>query len=282
MVGSIVARSGFRAFARRRICHDGRARSTIRPPAPSPSQPPSGLPTMTHALCILARALPAVALSALLAACAIPAPHPDTLLPGQPQPAGLALQAVAQRMEPRIEAACRQQNIARNCDFVVALDDNPALPPNAFQTILRDGQPAIVFTVALVRAARNPDEIAFVLGHEAAHHIFGHIGQRDGEARAGAAIAGAEARAAGLSRAEVSRAREIGAMLGARRFSKEYELEADALGARLAWQAGYDPLLGAAFFARLPDPGDRIMGSHPSNSERQAMVVAVVRRLEGG
>jgi len=240
--------------------------------------------------CILLRILPALALAALLAACAAPAPHghrvadqarqPVVALSGRPVPADLSLNAVALRMVPRIESACRARHLLRACNFVIALDDDPAAAPNAYQTILRDGRPAIVFTGALIRAARNPDELAFVLGHEAAHHILGHIAQRESEARSAAAIASAEARAAGLSPAEVTRARSIGAMLGARRYSKEYELEADALGATLAWQAGFDPLLGAAFFARLPDPGDRLLGSHPANAERQAIVAAVVRHLE--
>lgn len=268
--------------------------------APFP-KPPRQAPIMMHRplLPALARALALSALAALLVACAGPVPQgpqgrpvpvaapilgpgPVIALSGRPLPADLALNAVAARMEPQAEAACRQRHLLRNCDFVIALDDNAAAPPNAFQTVLADGRPAIVFTEALVRAAHNPDELAFVLGHEAAHHIIGHIGQREGEARAGAAIAGAQARAAGLPPAEVTRARAIGAMLGARRYSKEYEIEADALGARLAWLAGYDPLLGAAFFARLPDPGDQILGSHPANAERRAVVAAVVRRLEGG
>ncbi len=57
-------------------------------------------------------------------------------------------------------------------------------------------------------------------------------------------------------------------LVGARRYAKDYELEADALGTVLAWEAGFDPERGAAFFARIPDPGNRFLGTHPPNAQR--------------
>jgi hypothetical protein len=58
---------------------------------------------------------------------------------------------------------------------------------------------------------------------------------------------------------------------------------ADARNAdEIALMAGYDPVLGAAFFSRLPDPGDRFLGTHPPNAERQAEVARVVARLRRG
>jgi predicted Zn-dependent protease len=64
-------------------------------------------------------------------------------------------------------------------------------------------------------------------------------------------------------------------------YSKEFELEADALGAEIALIAGFDPLRGTGFFDRLPDPGDKFLGSHPPNRQRKALVAATVRRLQG-
>jgi predicted Zn-dependent protease len=71
----------------------------------------------------------------------------------------------------------------------------------------------------------------------------------------------------------------LGASVGSRQYSKEYELEADALGAEIAFAAGYDPLRGAAYFDRIPDPGDRFLGTHPANARRKEVVRAVVARL---
>ena len=70
--------------------------------------------------------------------------------------------------------------------------------------------------------------------------------------------------------------------MGARRYGRQFELEADALGTVIAYRAGYDPVRGAAFFTRLPDPGDQFLGSHPPNADRIALVREVVAGLRGG
>ena len=69
--------------------------------------------------------------------------------------------------------------------------------------------------------------------------------------------------------------------MGARRTSRAFEPEADAPGTEIAFYAGSDPVLGAGFFDRLPDPGDQPLGSHPPNAQRKAQVRAVVAQLRG-
>jgi predicted Zn-dependent protease len=201
------------------------------------------------------------------------------------QPAARAartfIEVVAQ-VEPVAEKLCRTRGVARNCDFRIVVDDRPGQPPNAFQTLDKTGRPVIGFTLALIADARNADELAFVLGHEAAHHIAGHIPKRNEEALSGALLAGVLAQASGLSPDEVKAAQNMGAELAARSYSRDFELEADALWAEISLIAGFDPLLGSGFFDRLPDPGDRFLGSHPPNGQRKALVAATVRRLQGG
>ena len=58
-----------------------------------------------------------------------------------------------------------------------------------------------------------------------------------------------------------------------------FELEADAMGAEIAYLSGYDPVLGTGFFDRLPDPGDAFLGTHPPNPARKAQVAQVVANL---
>ncbi|MEL6518654.1 MAG: M48 family metalloprotease, partial [Pseudomonadota bacterium] len=82
----------------------------------------------------------------------------------------------------------------------------------------------------------------------------------------------------GLDAAGVETAQRIGGTVGARRFAKDFELEADALGTRIAAAAGYDPVRGAEFFNRIPDPGDQFLGTHPPNADR----MATVRRVAAG
>ena len=59
--------------------------------------------------------------------------------------------------------------------------------------------------LSLIAEARNRDELAFVMGHEAAHHIAGHIGRSRNTAMAGAVLLGTIA-ALGGADAEAIRA----------------------------------------------------------------------------
>ncbi len=228
-----------------------------------------------------------VVLSLMLGGCVPTYSAPSAVTPtpaAPPQPARAAAETfmtVVSRVEPVAERYCRERGVARNCDFRIVIDDRPGQPPNAFQTLDSFKRPVIGFTLALIADARNPDELAFVLGHEAAHHIEGHIPRRQDQALSGALMAGVLAQASGLSPEEVRAAQNLGAEVAARSYSKDFELQADALGAEITLLAGYDPVLGTGFFDRLPDPGDRFLGSHPPNAARKAQVAATVRRLKG-
>jgi Zn-dependent protease with chaperone function len=214
----------------------------------------------------------------------LPGPAPGGPVAPLPQPAvdridsGDAVanfRAAVARVEPAAEDLCRSRTRNLNCDFLVRVDPDPRLPPNAYQSLAPNGRPLLTFTRALIADARNQDEIAFVIGHEAAHHIEQHLRQQQSSAAAGAIVGGLIGSALGADRATADGLARAGAQVGARRFSKEHELEADALGTIITARAGYDPLRGAAFFSRIPDPGDRFLGTHPPNAER----IAVVRRV---
>ena len=204
-------------------------------------------------------------------------PMPDGLL--SPEQAARNFVAVVSRVEPVAEAMCRERNPRSNCDFQIVVDDRPNQPPNAFQTLDRTGRPVLGFTLALIADARNADEIAFVVGHEAAHHIAGHIPIAQRSATTGAVLAGVLAQASGATPEAIRAAQEMGATMGARTYARDFELEADALGAELAILAGFDALRGSAFFDRLPDPGDQFLGSHPPNAQRKEVVRQVVASM---
>lgn len=187
-------------------------------------------------------------------------------------------QAAVARVEPVAEAECRARTQGVNCDFLIQVDPNPKAPPNAFQSLNQAGRPLLVFTQALIFDARNVDEIAFVIGHESAHHIAQHIAQQQRSAQTGAYVGGLLASMIGVDGVGADALVQASAAVGARRFSKEHELEADALGTIITHRAGYNPVRGSAFFARIPDPGDRFLGSHPPNSER----AQTVRRVAAG
>ena len=130
----------------------------------------------------------------------------------------------------------------------------------------------------LIAEVQNADELAFVMAHEAAHHLLGHIDRQRRDARTGALVFGELASLTGGGADVVRSAQELGAIVGGRSYSKEYELEADALGTILTIRAGYDALRGAAFFDRVPDPGNRFLGTHPPNAAR----LEAVRRAAAG
>lgn len=198
-----------------------------------------------------------------------PAVIPDRLSTNE---AARAFVQVTRRMEPVAERECRARTRNVNCDFRIVVDDRPNQPPNAYQTLDESRRPVIAFTLGLIGEARNEDELAFVLGHEASHHIAGHIDRQQQNAMAGAVIFSGLATLTGGDAAAVRTAQQLGATVGARTYSKEYELEADQLGTILTIAGGYDPIRGAQFFNRIPDPGNRFLGTHPPNAQRMDIV----------
>lgn len=182
------------------------------------------------------------------------------------------------QVEPVAEGVCRAASGRRNCDFRVILDTRPGQPANAFQTVDGNGRPILVVNKSLLAQLQNADEIAFVLSHEAAHHIADHLPRQQQNTYAGAVVAGLAAAALGGSQAVITEAQQAGAFAGGRAYSKNFELEADTLGAQIAHLAGYDPVRGVAYFMRAPDPGDRFLGTHPPNTSRIDAVKAVMAR----
>lgn len=193
--------------------------------------------------------------------------------------AAVRLAPVKRRVEPVAERYCRAKlPRGSNCDFNIRVDERADAPANAYQTLDKAGRPQIVFTAALIAGARNDDELGFVMSHEAAHHIAGHIGRTQRDAATGAVIVGVLATLAGASVDTLDSAMDIGATVGSRAYSKDYEIEADRLGTVIAHKAGYDPVRGAEYFRRIPDPGNRFLGTHPPNALR----IDVVRETAAG
>ncbi len=232
------------------------------------------------------RILTALAVLLLAAACAAPPPPPPR--PAAPAPvaarpppavAVARFRSVVDRVEPVARSVCRAESPQRNCDFQILVDTRMDQPVNAFQTVDRAGRPVIIFTAAMILDARSEDELAFVMGHEAGHHIAGHLARQRDTAVATAILAGVLAQAGGAPAEAVRAATEVGAAVGARVYSQEFELEADVIGTVIAFRAGYDAERGVAVFGRLPDPGNRFLGTHPPNAARIEAVRATLARL---
>ncbi len=225
-------------------------------------------------------------LIAALAGCSVQGPPPVQQAPsgssgggGTPSQAYASFAEVAARVEPVAERTCRARTRGANCDFLIVIDTRASEPANAYQSLDDNGRPVLTFTAAMIKDTRNADELAFVMGHEASHHIQGHLARQEQNAAAGAVVFAGLATLTGGTSADVQSALELGAAVGARSYSKEFELEADALGTVITHQAGYDPLVGAEYFARIPDPGNRFLGTHPPNAARQEVVRRTAAQL---
>lgn len=223
----------------------------------------------------------------ILAACGVPIDS------NGPPPAGVAgpvssvpvsgqsrssFASVTRRVEPVAESSCRSMTQNMNCDFLIRIDPNTRAAPNAYQSLDRSGRPVITFTQSMLGQIANPDELAFVMSHEAAHHIRGHLARQQQNAVAGSVLLAGLATLAGGSASEIANAQDLGAIVGARSYSKEFELEADELGTLITHKAGYRPSVGVQFFYRLPDPGDQFLGTHPANPDRVRVVQRTIER----
>jgi predicted Zn-dependent protease len=210
---------------------------------------------------------------------------PAAAAPARRPPAeGLAdYRVAAARIEAAAQAMCREAQPTRPatfCDFDFRLIDDPRIGPNAFQTLRRDGRPVVAMTVQLVAVTGNADEIAFVLGHEAGHHIADHIAKTRTQAVTGALVLGTIASLGNASDATVRDMMDIGAAIGGRAYSQTFELEADVLGAFIAARAGYDPERGALIFARPAlAGGGGLLSTHPASAQRQATVAATAAEI---
>ncbi|SDD07713.1 M48 family metalloprotease [Ruegeria marina] len=222
-----------------------------------------------------------------LSACDSPAPTsapvPLSQAPGgaalSPASAQAAFSTVSANLRPVAVNECQRRTSGMRCDFRIEVDPNPRAPVNAYQTVDREGRPVIIFTRAMIDSVRNADELAFVMAHEAAHHIRGHLARQQANATAGAIVFAGLAGLTGGNASAIDAATQIGAMVGARTYSKDYELEADELGTLITYRAGYNPLVGAHFFSRIPDPGDRFLGTHPPNAARIQVVQRTAANL---
>jgi hypothetical protein len=157
-------------------------------------------------------------------------------------------------------------------------DGDPRAPADAFQIVNSDG-PLIIVTGALLQGTKNDDEAAFVMGHEAGHHIAKHLDKQQQQQLAGALIIGMATTYAGGNSDAVGEMMDAGAGIGGIAYSQTYELEADMLGAYIAEAAGYDAEKGSLLFARREGGNVRaeagamsLWSTHPRSPQRVATV----------
>lgn len=193
-----------------------------------------------------------------------------------------AFTRISKQINPIATSICKEQSKdlpEKFCDFQFKINTDPRQPPNAFQSINRAGQPVVTFNHNMLRAVKNDHEIAFILGHEAGHQIARHLLKKRRNAMTGAIMGSIILGGAGI---DPQMAADLGSAIGAQRYSKEFELEADRLGAYIAYRAGYDPRIGAKSFQRFGTETASALSTHPASPDRIRTVNKAYAQIRNG
>tara|TARA_B100000242_G_scaffold211503_1_gene153883 strand:- start:776 stop:1879 length:1104 start_codon:yes stop_codon:yes gene_type:complete len=156
------------------------------------------------------------------------------------------------------------------CDYGVVLAQNDSL--NAFA----DGN-NLYLTTGMLRFVDEDRELQFVLAHELAHNIEGHIDKRVNNSVLGTIIDLA-AKGAGIDTRG-----SFGAM-GAQMYSQDFEREADYVGLYILANSNIDSSNIENFWRKLAaeNPGSTLNynSTHPTSSERWANIRATQKEIQ--
>lgn len=190
--------------------------------------------------------------------------------------------AVAQRGQPLQISAARGNKIINTTYQPVAACLLPVKLHNEGEwNAYTDGE-ALHLDARLVKDLSNDDDLAFVMAHELAHALLGHVQKTQQNAMTGALVGLAlEAVISGQNGmgGELSRA---GAQAGQLHYSQAFEHEADYVGLYLLAETGYDLQAGPRVARRIAQQDPRSIhyaSSHPSSAARAAGLAATIAEI---
>ncbi len=172
-----------------------------------------------------------------------------------------------QKIGVRIAAAVKQRHpeIANTMVWKWTVIDDP----NVVNAWMMPGGYGAVYT-GLVSFVQSDDELAIVMGHEAAHAIARHGGER--MTQGAAAQLGATAAGVATDSQAIAQGAAMGLQAGILLpYSRKQESEADELGLFIAAQAGYDPRAAISLWRRMQSQGGsaiEFLSTHPSEGTR--------------
>lgn len=159
----------------------------------------------------------------------------------------------------------------------------------------------IILSHRLVSFSLNDDELAIIIGHELAHHAFGHLVRGAGQRHMGGLAGRMWKLVGGFATQSLNalmdwrraiwidaRAPSVAGDAIVSAFSREDEREADTYGLWYAYQAGYDLDKGCAVWERMGgimhDPFERtyFLDSHPAPLERLARFKKIAGCFKAG
>jgi len=195
----------------------------------------------------------------------LPAPLAIALDPAGPR-ARAAVEATERRLEDQLRRGPVRLSLLRSGrELAATLESLPGCPARV--RLARSGQMNAfanrgyaIMTTALLGFMQSDDEIAIVLGHEIAHVILGHPERLDAQ---------------GVPRQ--GPLRTLGANGSRVRATEE---EADRLGLRLAWAAGYDVSAAISFWRRYQGKiSPRLLSTHPEPKARERLIEEMLAEL---
>ena len=181
---------------------------------------------------------------------------------------------------PRVEA-----------DLAAARGVKPSIPWDAFDwdvSVIQSDQAnafclpggKIAVYTGIIPIAQNQDALAAIMGHEIAHALLRHSGERMAQQKL--VQLGSMAAGVAVSDMEPQQQRAVMAVMGAGAqygvllpFSRDHESEADEVGLMLAAAACYDPREAVGLWERMGQASGgqappEFMSPHPSGSTRIA------------
>ncbi len=140
----------------------------------------------------------------------------------------------------------------------------------------------------MIAAARNEGEVAGVMAHELSHVVLRHGTAQASKAQPYelGALAGAVIGAivGGTAGGVISQGTQFGLGTAFLRYSRDFEKQADILGAQIMAAAGYDPQSMATLFQTIQTEGGsrgpQWLSSHPDPGNRSTYILAEASSLE--
>ena len=173
------------------------------------------------------------------------------------------LRAIAQRIIPHSQPWNPR---AARWRWEINLLGSPQL--NAF---CMPGGKIAFYSGILQQLQLDDDEVASIMGHEAAHALREHARERMGKSSATSIGLSLGAQLLGLG-ALGDAAANMGTQLLTLKFSRDDETEADLVGMELAARAGYDPEAGVRLWQKMQQASKgappQWMSTHPSSGSR--------------
>jgi Zn-dependent protease with chaperone function len=248
----------------------------------------------------------ALLLALLLASPACAAQRSRSLAQGYPKPGGFNIysrdqevavgkeaSAEVDKQMPVLEASHPVSQYVRRLGEKLAAQSPAPKYPYTFKVVnmkeinafALPGGPVYV-NLGVIRAADNEAEVAGVVGHEIGHIMMRHATRQASKgalAQLGAAVLGG-ALGGGVGGQLAQLGIQVGATGVFLKYSRDAERESDLVGARLMYDAGYNPQAAVSFFRKLEQQsggarGPEFLSSHPNPGNRAANVAEAIKGL---